>query len=84
MSSWTLECAVRAGDDGALVDVVVAAHVVLHVVVLQAGEEGVLPVRIRVRVAAEHGVLVVLGDEGLVREDERMFRAARCSCQAGC
>ena len=58
-------------------DMVVAADEVLYVVVSQAGEEGVLPGRVRVRVAAEHGVLVVLGDKGLVGEDEGVLRAAR-------
>ena len=71
-----LGVAVRAGDDRALVDVVVAADVVLDVVVLQAGEEGVLHVRVRVRVAVEQRILVVLGDEGLVGEDERVLGAA--------
>ena len=76
MISWTVGLAVRAGDDRALVDVVVAADVVLDVVVLQAGEEGVLHVRVRVRVAGEGRILVVLGDEGLVGEHEGVLRAA--------
>ncbi len=58
-------------------DMVVATDEVPYAVVTQAGEEGVLPSRVRVRVATEHGVLVVLGDKGLVGEDEGVLRAAR-------
>ena len=76
MSLLDLGLAVRAGDDGALVHVVVAADVVPDVVVLQAGEEGVLHVRVGVRVAGERRILVVLGHEGLVGEHEGMLRAA--------
>jgi len=57
---------IRARDHRVLVDVVVAAGVVLHAAGLQAGEEGVLHRRVRVRLADERRVLVVLGDERLV------------------
>ena len=67
---------IRARDDRPLMDMVVATNEVPYAVVLQAGEEGILPVRVRVRIPTEHGVLVVLGDKGLVGEDEGVFRAA--------
>ncbi len=48
-------------------------RIVLHVVVLQAREEGVLPLWVRVRVAGEERILVVLADEILVGEHKHML-----------
>ena len=71
-----LRVAVRAGDDGSLVDVIMAADVVFHVVGGEAGQKRVLHVRIRVRVAYKGRILMILGDERLVREDEGVLGAA--------
>ena len=67
---------VRAGDDGALVDVVVAADVVVDVVVLQAGEESVLHVGFAFVYPVKRRILVVFAHEILVGEDESMLGAA--------
>ncbi len=65
-------------------NMVVATDEVLYTIVLQAGKEGVLPVRVRIRIATKHRILVILGHKGLMCKDEGVLRAARWSYRAGC
>ena len=74
--------AVRALDNRALVDVIVAAYVIFHIVIIQTCEKGILHVGIGIRVAGKGRILVVFSHYRLMGKDEGMFGTALFSVKA--
>ena len=66
---------IRAGDEGALMDMVMPADVIFYTVLLKAHEERILHVRIGIGITLEQAVLVAFTDEVMMGEDKGMVGA---------